>query len=52
LVGIDGIICEVEVDVARGGFEKSLIVGLCQKRNYQLRLQVSEDPITGKFGSG
>jgi len=28
LVGIDGIICEVEVDVARGGFEKSLIVGL------------------------
>jgi magnesium chelatase family protein len=27
-VGIDGIICEVEVDVARGGFEKSLIVGL------------------------
>ena len=28
LVGIDGTICEVEVDVARGGFEKSLIVGL------------------------
>jgi len=28
LVGIEGIICEVEVDVARGGFEKSLIVGL------------------------
>ncbi|MHC4153375.1 MAG: YifB family Mg chelatase-like AAA ATPase [Planctomycetota bacterium] len=28
LVGIDGLICEVEVDVARGGFEKSLIVGL------------------------
>src|SRR4030066_2080570 len=28
LVGIDGIICEVEVDVARGGFEKSIIVGL------------------------
>lgn len=28
LVGIDGIICEVEVDVGRGGFEKSLIVGL------------------------
>ncbi|MHC4636989.1 MAG: YifB family Mg chelatase-like AAA ATPase [Planctomycetota bacterium] len=28
LVGIDGIICEVEVDIARGGFEKSLIVGL------------------------
>ena len=28
LAGIDGIICEVEVDVARGGFEKSLIVGL------------------------
>ena len=26
--GIEGIICEVEVDVARGGFEKSLIVGL------------------------
>ncbi len=26
--GIDGIVCEVEVDVARGGFEKSLIVGL------------------------
>jgi hypothetical protein len=28
LVGIDGAICEVEVDVSRGGFEKSLIVGL------------------------
>jgi magnesium chelatase family protein len=28
LEGIDGIICEVEVDVARGGLEKSLIVGL------------------------
>ena len=28
LEGIQGIICEVEVDVARGGFEKSLIVGL------------------------
>ncbi|MBW8040827.1 MAG: YifB family Mg chelatase-like AAA ATPase [Planctomycetes bacterium] len=28
LEGIKGIICEVEVDVARGGFEKSLIVGL------------------------
>jgi magnesium chelatase family protein len=28
LVGIEGIICEVEVDVARGGFEKSVIVGL------------------------
>lgn len=26
--GIEGIICEVEVDVARGGFEKSVIVGL------------------------
>ena len=28
LEGIEGIICEVEVDVARGGLEKSLIVGL------------------------
>jgi len=28
LEGIDGTICEVEVDVARGGFEKTLIVGL------------------------
>jgi magnesium chelatase family protein len=28
LEGIDGLICEVEVDVARGGFEKTLIVGL------------------------
>ncbi|MFC1739601.1 YifB family Mg chelatase-like AAA ATPase [Planctomycetota bacterium] len=28
LVGIEGLICEVEVDVARGGFEKSIIVGL------------------------
>ena len=28
LAGIEGIICEVEVDVSRGGFEKSLIVGL------------------------
>jgi magnesium chelatase family protein len=26
LEGIEGIICEVEVDVARGGFEKSIIV--------------------------
>ncbi len=28
LEGIDGIVCEVEVDVARGGFEKTMIVGL------------------------
>jgi len=28
LVGIEGIICEVEVDVARGGFEKTVVVGL------------------------
>ena len=28
LEGIEGVICEVEVDVARGGFEKTLIVGL------------------------
>ncbi|UCE99717.1 MAG: YifB family Mg chelatase-like AAA ATPase [Planctomycetota bacterium] len=28
LVGIEGLVCEVEVDVARGGFEKSQIVGL------------------------
>lgn len=28
LEGINGVICEVEVDVARGGLEKSLIVGL------------------------
>ncbi len=28
LDGIEGIICEVEVHVTRGGFEKSLIVGL------------------------
>jgi magnesium chelatase family protein len=28
LEGIEGIICEVEVDVGRGGFEKTLIVGL------------------------
>ena len=28
LEGIEGIICEVEVDVTREGFEKSLIVGL------------------------
>jgi len=28
LAGIEGIVCEVEVDVSRGGFEKSLIVGL------------------------
>lgn len=28
LEGIDGIICEVEVDVTRGGFDKSLVVGL------------------------
>jgi magnesium chelatase family protein len=28
LEGIEGLICEVEVDVARGGFEKTMIVGL------------------------
>ena len=28
LEGIEGLICEVEVDVARGGLEKPLIVGL------------------------
>jgi len=28
LDGIEGVICEVEVDVSRGGFEKSVIVGL------------------------
>jgi magnesium chelatase family protein len=28
VVGIEALICEVEVDVARGGFEKSLVVGL------------------------
>ncbi len=28
LEGIEGLVCEVEVDVARGGFEKTLIVGL------------------------
>ncbi len=28
LVGIEGVVCEVEVDVSRGGFEKSVIVGL------------------------
>jgi magnesium chelatase family protein len=28
LEGIEGQICEVEVDVARGGFEKTIIVGL------------------------
>ncbi|GAF99059.1 unnamed protein product, partial [marine sediment metagenome] len=28
LEGIEALICEVEVDVSRGGFEKTLIVGL------------------------
>jgi len=28
LEGIEGIVCEVEVDVSRGGFDKPLIVGL------------------------
>jgi magnesium chelatase family protein len=28
LEGIESLVCEVEVDVARGGFEKTLIVGL------------------------
>jgi len=28
LEGIEGIICEVEVDIGRGGFDKSIIVGL------------------------
>lgn len=28
LEGIDGIVCEVEVDILRGGFDKSIIVGL------------------------
>jgi len=28
LEGIEGVICEVEVDIARGGLEKTIIVGL------------------------
>ncbi len=28
LDGIEGIVCEVEVDILRGGFDKSIIVGL------------------------
>ena len=28
MVGIDAIPCEVEVDVGKGGFERSTIVGL------------------------
>lgn len=28
LEGINGVVCEVEVDVGRGGFEKTVIVGL------------------------
>jgi magnesium chelatase family protein len=28
LEGIEGVVCEVEVDVARGGLERSIIVGL------------------------
>ena len=28
LEGIDGVLCEVEVDIARRGFEKPIIVGL------------------------
>lgn len=28
LEGIEGTVCEVEVDVARGGFEKQMVVGL------------------------
>jgi magnesium chelatase family protein len=28
LEGIEGMVCEVEVDILRGGFEKSIIVGL------------------------
>ena len=28
MIGIDAVVCEVEVDVARGGFERSSIVGL------------------------
>ncbi len=28
LKGVEGVICEVEVDVARGGLEKSIVVGL------------------------
>ena len=28
LDGIEGVVCEVEVDVSRGGFEKTVIVGL------------------------
>lgn len=28
LEGIDGVLCEVEVDVSRGGFDKPVIVGL------------------------
>jgi len=28
LEGIEGVLCEVEVDVGRGGFEKTIVVGL------------------------
>ena len=28
LEGIEGVLCEVEVDIARRGFDKSIIVGL------------------------
>ena len=28
MVGIDAVLCEVEVDVGKGGFERSTIVGL------------------------
>ena len=30
LIGIDPILCEVEVDVAKSGLEKSVVVGLPQ----------------------
>jgi hypothetical protein len=32
MVGIDALACEVEIDVGRGGFDRSTIVGLPDKR--------------------
>ncbi len=39
LEGIEGIICKVEVDVSRGGLEKSLIVGLTVRNAKGIKLK-------------
>ena len=44
LEGIEGIVCEVEVDVARGGLEKSIIVGLPDAVTHNSTMRSKERP--------